>query len=68
MTTQSETIIWHKYPEETPPIGVPLFVQYRICGKGTEHFDMDIKTWNGAFLDYPRVIAWAEMPTGWKEN
>ena len=70
-TTQTEEIVWHKYPEETPD---------SIMGKLiTVMFDRDItKTgvgiwtndwgnqFSGKYIGSAEVIAWAELPKGWK--
>ena len=68
MNTQSETIVWHKYPDEKPEVGKVIFVQYMIGGV-VRGFDSDMLLRGGAeFTKHVHVIAWAEMPVGWKED
>ena len=70
--TQTEKIVWHKYPEEIPD---------DILGKLiTVRFDRDItktdvgvwgtdwgKQFSGKYMGSAEVIAWAELPKGWQE-
>jgi len=70
MTTQKETITWHKYPEEKPTVNG----RYIICAKNC---DAPIVAWwvwfdfyNYGDLNsakYAEVIAWAELPKGWQK-
>lgn len=72
-TTQSEIIIWHKYPEAKPTKTNCYFVTF-IDG-GVDFWTYDI-AWSPPMwyepdscgareLDF-KVIAWAEMPKGWR--
>ena len=61
-TTQEETIVWHKYPDEMPSaFGVYLVDHYAkvIC------LWLDLK-WDGKVND-SEVRAWAHLPEGWQE-
>ncbi|HUV82870.1 MAG TPA: hypothetical protein VMW53_07345 [archaeon] len=62
--TQKEVIVWHKYPGEKPSEGgICLTTLWSInyCFVAENH-------WNGKdfILEPDNVIAWAEMPKGWK--
>ena len=70
MNTQTEEIVWHKYPEEKPDeIG---FYQIQLgYDSPINLFDFDI--WDGfRFVESHNhanaVFAWAEMPRGWKDG
>ncbi len=71
-TTQVEEVVWHKCPEETPDYIVGKLI--------TVMFDRDItKTgvgiwrndwgnqFSGKYIGSVEIIAWAELPKGWKE-
>ena len=75
MTTQTETIVWHKFPEEKPKEGEFYLALFMLLSG-----DTFVETlWYGGnrargfyriFDDKERrenVYAWAEMPRGWQE-
>jgi hypothetical protein len=70
--TQQETITWHKYPEEKPP--------KRIVDEILITYIFEEIVWTASASRYEKgsfwfredeinlhVIAWAEMPKGWKK-
>jgi hypothetical protein len=73
--TQTETIIWHKYPEEKPTRDD----YYYVClGYSKERFMGNrLILWkDGKWLTFwitdeavndDVIVAWAEEPKGWKE-
>ena len=77
MTTQTETIVWHKYPEEEPEMGKHLVsIEYGCHGKRvnsitTAIFDLVMlgdpleRKWVIDNKD-AIVLAWAELPKGWR--
>lgn len=74
MTTQEETIVWHKYPEEKPK-GRPADNDYLVCVNNNHTQYADLYNVHDGFIwcdteDSHRignVTAWAEMPRGWRE-
>ena len=62
MTTQTETIIWHKFPDEIPTAG------WILVDTQPDH-NIDIIWWNDnkplPWLGWDDFIAWAELPKGW---
>ena len=61
MTTQKETIIWHKYPEEKPS----AFGLYLI-----DHWAEPVGLWINAHWKMElgeEVRAWTELPKGWQK-
>ena len=69
--TQIETIEWHEYPKEKPQNAVmpSYLIQYRAPEGYTdivvgEHLG---EFWNSEIdLSECEIIAWAEMPKGWR--
>ena len=62
--TQTEQIVWHKYPEEKPENDGEYLVQ-GISGhirvyQYSVMKDRWFPTWS--------IIAWAELPKGWQEE
>ncbi len=72
MTTQEETIVWHKYPEEKPPVdgNDTILVHEKITDDyGNEYDYVTDDCWYiEGKTDMSHVIAWAERPKGWKEE
>ena len=83
MTIQDEVIRWHKYPDEKPTegsryyyvdcscwyFGKKIIEMLYVDGKfeyHTQGFDDCLKHIPSEKI-FPDVIAWAEMPKGWKE-
>jgi len=69
MTTQVEQIEWHKYPGEKPeePQGNNVEEMHLVHHKEigvTDMWWLDTK-WE---WEDENVIAWADMPKGWKEG
>jgi len=62
MMTQQETIIWHKYPDEKPNAGNNCCIIF--CDEDNYIFT----GWYFNDNDMSNIIAWAEMPVGWKEE
>ena len=70
MTTQSETIVWHRYPEEKPTLGgnsMILFCETYVDENGDANTDV-YADWFIDGMDMSDVIAYADMPVGWKEE
>ncbi len=64
LNTQSETIIWHDARKDFPPDGwvlVDIAPDHDI-DMTFNHPDEPLNT-----IFWQSVIAWAEMPKGWKE-
>ena len=60
--TQTETITWHKYPDEEPP----KFDEYLVQNKWG-HIKMDLFTTDNWYMNEDEyIIAWAELPKGLK--
>ena len=78
MTTQSETIVWHKYPKSKPPKKYTLcYYMVSALEGGTfttsALWRFGYKGWGFYYEEIcteplDDVIAWAEMPVGWKEE
>jgi len=81
--TQTEQIVWHKYPEEKPGKDKKYLLHYKhlftspFIGDDSvdvrEYIDLvyyDGKWGNNEDQDIKdeNVIAWAEMPKGWQEE
>jgi len=64
---QQEIIIWHKFPDEKPKENKYYFVTYGgdVFEQQTGHDFYSNDSWT---KEYRNVIAWAEMPKGWKED
>ena len=69
MTTQTETIVWHKFPDEEPKVsgGIEVYlIQYALFTPciGTSAWQGGrVRSWSCP----DAIIAWAEMPMGWQE-
>jgi len=75
-TTQTETIVWHKYPDDTPIRDRKWYlIHHEISGVVESIYNPLSNTW-GTWLngekyiefDSLRVIAWTEMPKGYIEE
>ena len=80
MTTRTETIVWHKYPEEKPNKNGKMYLvnfQYETMisdGKIDFRFAISCNNWweewfyvdDGTLMPEEDVIAWANLPKGWK--
>ena len=75
--TQTEKIVWHKYPDDNPPLPDMLFDVFDQPMKRKKNYlvgcfspgRMHIVEWNGHhFKDINEggIYAWAEMPKGWQ--
>lgn len=69
--TQTETIVWHKYPDEKPP----KKEFYLICEPYSKisdvGFNVDVAYWfdkNPVEWGWGDVVAWAELPKGWRDE
>jgi len=62
-TTQTETIVWHKYPEEKLTFNNWYLVDVGEDGIDCKYWSPD--DWH--YKQFRKVVAWAEMPKGWKE-
>lgn len=60
--TQTETITWHKYPEEKPTSNYPnsYMCQSESCLIRPYFWSKE------KFETNDTIIAWAELPKGWK--
>ena len=72
-TTQVEEIVWHKYPKLVPNNSVVnAYIVDFVFPEGVK--DKEIAQYYGdefvsceIALDECEIIAWAELPKGWKE-
>jgi hypothetical protein len=66
-STQQETIVWHGYPQEKPPKdGYYLITAHNVINAKAIIY---IAIWAGGIFGTGfNVIAWAELPTGWKDG
>lgn len=77
-TAQEETIVWHKYPEEKPPIPKSMIwfdgsIKYRreYLVDCFEQGRFELVNWDGNHfidIDEQGIFAWAELPKGWMEK
>ena len=68
----SEVIVWYKYPEDVPIITDVLLIDY-LTPEGNREIDFGQYLTNdfvSCEIDFGmcEVIAWAELPGGWKEE
>jgi hypothetical protein len=63
MNEQSETIIWHKYPEVKPPKDRFYLIDEQNHGVDIMVYDDEWRETN-----WGDVRAWAELPKGWVEK
>ena len=74
--TQTETIVWHKYPDEKPEIvgdylvSLPEGVQVAYWSQNKRRFSGWKKTISNKKHHQAlwSVGAWAKLPNGWKED
>jgi hypothetical protein len=67
--TQTEQIVWHCAGSEIPKTGKLVFVQYWDSTKTLKYFDTDMYGHLNSWLKHEgNVIAWAEMPKGWRQE
>ena len=77
--TQTETIVWHPYPDEKPAhsnfylvhvfyLDIGTFEVWQYDGRDSDGEDIWIND-GGEFahMGEGKLIAWAELPKGWKE-
>lgn len=72
--TQTEELVWHKYPENPSPAGGSFLLQYKrydyydeITINKASPFYGSYRTEGGEIIEKEQVIAWAELPKGWIE-
>lgn len=66
-TTQTETIVWRHFPEEKPPSGDTVYVQYQFAETYCL-FDPDMLGSDGDWLKHTgKVVAWTNYFRGWKQ-
>jgi len=62
--TQTETIVWHKYSDDCP---LPKDRCLYLVDYG---YLIDVVYWLGALFAHNDqvILAWAELPKGWKDE
>lgn len=64
--TQTESITWHKYPKEKP--AKKNYYLVHVQGMGEKWFTTD-EWYHNEWVVHPydEIIAWTELPKGWKD-
>ena len=71
--TQTEQIVWHKYPDEKPPIRDLYLAHLFIDDEKNSivlfsiYQDGEFRS-EGSLINSDCVIAWANYPKGWQDD
>ena len=79
MTTQTETIVWHKYPDEIPSINGAYLITVEFGGGSREVFEAvhmvggfykpsSTTPFLYNYSERTRIIAYANLPKGWNDD
>ena len=72
--TQTEQIVWHKYPDETPRNGSEYLVTYQSEDRPDYTFVHVCPYLSGIWherysIPIPmKIIAWTKLPKGWQDD
>jgi len=64
--TQTEQIVWHKYPDEKPNEDNDYIVQMTNGRFEQKYYHAKSDAWSWAYDGV--VIVWAELPKGWQDD
>ena len=67
MSDQIEMIIWHKYPDEKPPDYGDEYTEILYTNIDSQGTFVDAGRYIEGLTCMVYVIAWAELPKGWRE-